>query len=115
MTREALAQLDRFQELSGSPTRSDAVRALVRLAERSAPEMPEVPPTVLAELEQLVEDGLAGDLGAALSTVLTLGLQEFTRVYVERLPALRRAARDTTDRRQSRRRAAHEGRRLLDR
>lgn len=102
-------------ESSGSPTRSDAVRALVRFAERAAPEAPELPPTVRAELEQLVEDGYARDLAAALDTVLTLGLQEYARVHAERLPALRRAARESADRSVSRRRADREGRRLLDR
>ncbi|HYK92954.1 MAG TPA: ribbon-helix-helix protein, CopG family [Thermoplasmata archaeon] len=114
LTFEELEQLDQFRERSGAPTRSDAIRALVRAAERIASETPELPPTVQGELEQLVEDGLARDLPTALGTVVTLGLQEFARVYAERLPALRRAAREGADRRASRRRADREGRRLLD-
>ncbi len=68
-----------------------------------------------AEIEQLVEDGFARDFAAALDTVVTLGLQEYAKVYAERLPGLRRAARETAERSRSRRRADREGRRLLDR
>lgn len=114
LTQEEVERLDQWREQSGTETRSEAVRALVRLSERTAAETPELPPTVQAELEQLVEDGFARDVPAALDTVLTLGLQEFARVYAERLPALRRVARDNADRRTSRRRADREGRRLLD-
>ena len=115
LTSEELDRLDRYRELSGTETRSDAVRTLVRLADRTEAETPELPPTVRAELEQLVEDGFARDLSAALQIALTLGLQEYARVYAERLPALRRAARETVNRRTSRRQADREGRRLLDR
>ncbi|HZY92449.1 MAG TPA: ribbon-helix-helix domain-containing protein [Thermoplasmata archaeon] len=114
LTQEEVERLDQWREQSGTETRSEAVRALVRLSERTAAETPKLPPTVQAELEQLVEDGFARDVPAALDTVLTLGLQEFARVYAERLPALRRVARDNADRRTSRRRADREGRRLLD-
>lgn len=115
LSSDEVAALDRFREQSSLATRSEAVRALVRTAEVPAPETPELPPTVQAQLEQLVEDGFARDVPAALETILTLGLQEFARVYAERLPALRRTAREAADRRTSRRRADREGRRLLDR
>ena len=114
LTQEEVALLDRWKESSGSPTRSDAIRALVRGAERPAPETPELPTTVRSGLEQLVEDGIARDLPAAFDLVLTRGLEEVARVYHERLPALRRAAREASDRSASRHRADREGRRLLD-
>ena len=114
LTSEELERLDRFRARSGSPTRSDAVRALVRDSERTAPEGPELPVALLGKLEELVEDGWVPDLKAAASQILTLGLGEFERLHNERLPKLRQTARDGEARRKERRRMDREGRDLLE-
>ena len=115
LSEDELAALDQWRERLGSPTRSDAVRALVRLAAERTPEGPRLPVTVHTEIEELVEDGYARDSSAALETLLALGLREFARLHTERVPGLRRAARDAAERRANRRRADREGRGLLDR
>lgn len=115
LTSEELATLDQWREASQSATRSDAIRALVRSAGARPLESPELAPTVRAELEQLVEDGYARDFIAAFDLVVEAGLGEVSKTHAERLPRMRGAARGYADRAQVRRRAEHEGRRLLDR
>jgi Arc/MetJ-type ribon-helix-helix transcriptional regulator len=115
LTAEEVEQLDRFQKTEKIPTRSDAVRALVRRAGEEPRAGPEFPVTLRTELIDLVEDGLANSEDDALGVVLTLGLAELTRLHAERLPALRRAARDAADRSANRGRAGRAGRELLDR
>lgn len=115
LSAEELAALDLWKERSGSPTRSDAVRALARLAAHATPDLPELSVSLRTELDEVVADGFARDVASALEVVVTLGLQELTRVHAERVPALRRAARDAADRRKARRTADREGRGLLDR
>jgi hypothetical protein len=115
LTPEEVERLDRFQKLREVGTRSDAVRLLVRLSIDAPRASAEFPASLRAELDDVVEDGWARTLDEAVTLVATLGLQELSRLHGERLPALRRAARETAGRSDRRRRADREGRELLDR
>ncbi|MCI4331081.1 MAG: hypothetical protein L3K19_04460 [Thermoplasmata archaeon] len=115
LTLEELALLDRFRESRELTTRSDAVRALVRAADRLARGVPDLPVGLQSRLEELTEDGYANNLDGALTLVLTYGLDEVGRVHSDRHTALRKSARETAERRQTRRRADREGRELLER
>jgi hypothetical protein len=115
LSSEEEALLEQFRTSNDLPNRSDAVRALVRGAGGAPVASVELPTTVRAELEEIVEDGYARDLDGALAIVLTLGLGELARTHAERMPALRERARSTSERRRDRRRADREGRGLLGR
>lgn len=115
LTLEEVEALERFRAETKSPSRSEAVRALVRTAAKARPSALELPVGLQSALETIVEDGWARTLDEALTLVLTLGLSELSRVHGERLPALRRSARESADRRASRNRAGREGRGLLER
>jgi hypothetical protein len=115
LTAEEVERLDQFRTRSGSPTRSEAVRALVRDSEKAGAGATEIPVALLAKLEEVVEDGWVSDLDGAVSLLLTLGLSEFTRLHADRLPKLRQAARDGSDRRRDRSQLDRKGRGLLDR
>jgi hypothetical protein len=115
LTAEEVEQLDRFRIRSGSSTRSDAVRALVRESEKVGAGASEIPVALLAKLEEVVEDGWVSNLDGAVSLLLTLGLSEFTRLHADQLPKLRRTARDGADRRRDRTQLDRKGRGLLDR
>lgn len=115
LTPEEMDRLDRLQRELESPSRSDAVRALVRAADRlSAPRL-ELPAAIEGQLEEVVDDGWAETRDAALTLVLNLGLSELAKIHGERLPALHRRARDLGDRNDAKRRADREGRGLLGR
>ena len=115
LTSEEESLLDSFQRDHGLSTRSDAVRALVRTASEPRPSSVELPPTLLGELEEIVENGYARDIEGAIALVTSLGLTELSRTHSERLPALREHARSVKERREGRRRADREGRGLLGR
>lgn len=116
LTQAELTELDRFGATEGRKSRSDAVRALVARAARAVgPTGPELPVGLASQLDTIVEDGWARDQNEALTLVLTLGLSELARLHSERLPALRRTARESAERRGGRRRADREGRGLLGR
>ncbi|HTT14925.1 MAG TPA: hypothetical protein VMG81_04000 [Thermoplasmata archaeon] len=115
LTPEEVALLDRFQHDRELPNRSEAVRSLVRTAAEGSTDAVELPATLRAELEEIVEDGYARDLDSALALVVHLGFGELVRTHAERLPTLRNHARSTVDRREARRRADREGRGLLRR
>jgi Arc/MetJ-type ribon-helix-helix transcriptional regulator len=115
LTLEELDQLDRFQETNELATRSEAVRALLRAASGEIASSSGIPVALRAQMESIVHDGWARDADEALTLVLSFGLGELSRLHAERLPALRRAARETTERSQGRRRAGHTGRELLKR
>jgi hypothetical protein len=115
LTAEEVEQLDRFRNRSGSSTRSEAVRALVRDSEKVGAGATEIPVALLSKLEEVVEDGWVLDLDGAVSLLLTLGLSEFTRLHADRIPKLRQAARDGADRRRDRNQLDRKGRGLLDR
>jgi hypothetical protein len=115
LTPEETSLLDRFQAANDLPHRSDAVRALIRGAGGAPAPGVELPATLHAALEEVVEEGYARDLDGAIATVLTLGLGELVRTHAERLPALRDRARSVADRRRERKRADREGRGLLGR
>jgi hypothetical protein len=115
LTPEEVERLDQFQKSREVGTRSDAVRLLVRQSIEAPAKTVEFPVSLRAELEDAVEDGWARTLDEAVTLVATLGLQELSRLHGERLPALRRAARETAGRSDRRRRADREGRELLDR
>jgi hypothetical protein len=115
LTPEELERLDRFGQSQGSSSRSDAVRELVRAADRVALGQPEIPVGLQAHLEEIIEDGWARDMGEALTLVLTMGFEGLSRLHTEKVPALRKAARDGAARRAGRRGAEREGRGLLER
>jgi hypothetical protein len=105
--------LEQFRTTNDLPNRSAAIRSLVRGAGGAPVASVELPTTLRAELEEIVEDGYARDLDGALAAVLNLGLAELARTHTERMTALREHARSTSDRRRDRRRADREGRGLL--
>jgi hypothetical protein len=113
LSSEEESLLEQFRTTNELPNRSEAVRSLVRGAGGAPVASVELPTTLRAELEEVVEDGYARDLDGALATVLTLGLGELARTHTERMPALRDRARSTSERRRDRRRADREGRGLL--
>jgi hypothetical protein len=115
LTDEELRQLDDFQRLRKIETRSDAVRTLVREAVGGAEKPSFLPLSVQRELEEIVEDGWARSEEEALTLLTTLGFQELSRLHADRVPALRGAARATRERHLARRKAAREGRGLLER
>ncbi len=115
LSSEEVEQIDRFQKRLGAASRSEAVRALLRQTEEIRREGPEFPVSLRTELDELVEDGWARTRDEAVTLVVTLGLQELSRLHGERVPALRRAARDAAGRGDRRRRADREGRGLLER
>jgi len=115
LTPEEVERLDQFQKARAADTRSDAVRLLVRQSTETAAPAVEFPVSLRGELDDVVEDGWAHTLDEAVTLVATLGLQELARLHGERLPALRRAARETAGRSDRRRRADRQGRELLDR
>jgi hypothetical protein len=105
--------LEQFRTTNDLPNRSAAIRSLVRGAGGAPVASVELPTTLRAELEEIVEDGYALDLDGALATVLNLGLAELARTHTERMTSLREHARSTSERRRDRRRADREGRGLL--
>jgi hypothetical protein len=115
LTVEEVEQLDRFGQSQNLPTRSDAVRALVRAADGEAKDRVELPVGLQAHLEEVVEDGWARDMDGALTLVLSMGFVELSRLHSEKVPALRKAAREGAQRRAGRRGAEREGRGLLER
>ncbi len=116
LTSEEESLLERFQTHRNLANRSEAIRELVRQgAEESAPSGVELPATLRAELEEMVEDGYARDIESAVALALTLGIRELALTHAEHVPALRDRARSAHERREDRRRAAREGRGLLRR
>ncbi len=115
LTTEEASSLEQFRVANDLPNRSEAVRALVRGAGGAPVSEVELPVTLRAALEEIVEEGYARDLDGAIATVLTLGLGELARTHTERLPALRERARSASERRRDRKRADREGRGLLGR
>jgi Arc/MetJ-type ribon-helix-helix transcriptional regulator len=115
LTIEEEDLLERFRRAREFPNRSDAVRALVRDAALERPNAVELPASLGAELEELVEEGFASDPRAALEIALSLGLRELERTHGDRWDALRLAARERRERKEGRRRADREGRGLLGR
>ncbi len=116
LSREELDALDRFQTAQHLRTRSDAVRALARRGDVPAAEGGlALPVSVRAELEELVEDGWARTVDEAVTLAVSVGVHELARLHGERIPALRRAARELAGRAERRRRADRQGRELLDR
>lgn len=115
LSAEESELLEQFRETHGSASRSDAVRALVRGATATDVGAPELPTGLSGQLEEIVEDGWANNVDEALTLVVTLGLQELSRVHGERKASLGDAARRLAARRAERRRADREGRGLLGR
>ncbi|HLY77168.1 MAG TPA: hypothetical protein VKT21_04730 [Thermoplasmata archaeon] len=115
LTPEEVDRLDQYQKSREVGTRSEAVRLLVRQSVNVPEKSLDFPVSLRAQLEDVVEDGWARTLDEAVTLVATLGIQELSRLHAERLPALRRAARETASRSERRRRADQEGRELLDR
>ena len=102
LTPEELERLDRFQRSQECPTRSDAVRALVRAADRLSEARLELPVALDLEIEELAADGYAGNKDAALAVVLHLGLAELTKTHGERIAGTRRNVRELRDRKAAR-------------
>lgn len=115
LTSEEIDRLDRLRRSLGVSTRSDAVRALLRAADRLAEPRLDLPAAVAAQLDELVDDGWAGSQDAALTLVLHHGFTELARVHTKRTAELHRRAKELGDRSAARRRADREGRGLLER
>ena len=115
LTAKELDRLDQFGSSLGLPNRSEAIRALLRESDRAPSERDEVALGLEEQIATIVEDGWAPNRDAAVTLVLTLGLQELARIHAERLPSLRERARGHAARRRARRQADREGRGLLGR
>jgi len=117
LTQSELERLDAWRTAHGNRSRSEAVRALLVSAPDSTTEPGafDVPISLRGKLEEIVEDGWASSVDGALTLVLTMGLGELTKLHTDRLPALRKHARDQSDRTHARRRGDREGRGLLER
>lgn len=115
LTQEELARLDGFGASQGSRSRSESVRALLRASEQPPAPRSGLPIGLEGQLETVVEDGWVRNFEEALSLVVTLGLQELSRIHAERLPGLRERAQEGASRRRSRRAADRTGQGLLDR
>ncbi len=116
LTQSELEHLDAWRTAHGNPSRSEAVRALLSAPETvPGPSALDVPISLRAKLEEIVEDGWASSVDGALTLVLTMGLGELTKLHTDRLPALRKHARDQSERTRARRRGDREGRGLLER
>jgi hypothetical protein len=115
LAQEETSLLDQFRTANALPDRSAAIRALLQRAGGAPVRQVELPATLQAELEEVVEEGYARDLDSAIATVLTLGLGELARTHTERMPTLRDRARSLSERGRDRRRADREGRGLLRR
>jgi hypothetical protein len=115
LTEEELRQLDAFQRARGIATRSDAVRILVRESQERAVPPLRIPTSMQHHIRELVEDGWANSEEDALNLLATMGAEAVSRLHTERMRALRGAARELRDRRQSRRGAENEGREFLER
>ena len=115
LTQEESERLDVWRAEHGNLSRSDAVRALLAPGRPSGPGTVELPVSLRAKLEEIVEDGWAASEDGALTLVLTLGLSELSKLHGERLPSLRQAARDHATRSRHRRQAGREGGDLLER
>jgi Ribbon-helix-helix protein, copG family len=116
LTQSELERLDAWRTAHGNPSRSEAVRALLRGPEPATePSAFDVPISLRAKLEEIVEDGWASSVDGALTLVLTMGLGELSKLHTDRLPALRKHARDQSERTRARRRGDREGRGLLER
>lgn len=116
LTPAELEHLDSWRAAHGNASRSESVRALLRAPDQVAgPGAAEVPVSLRHKLEEIVEDGWAASEDGALTLVLTLGLAELTKLHTDRLPELRRHARDQSTRSRARRRVDREGRELLER
>jgi hypothetical protein len=116
LTQSELERLDAWRVAQGNPSRSEAVRALLSAPDAAqAPSALDLPISLRGKLEEIVEDGWATSVDGALTLVLTLGLGELTKLHTDRLPELRKHARDQSDRTRARRRGDREGRGLLER
>ncbi len=116
LTTPELEHLDQWRASHGNPSRSEAVRALLRGSEPAkATEGPRVPVSLRAKLEEIVDDGWAASEDGALTLALTMGLRELHKLHAEELPALHSKAREHAERTRERRRAGSEGRGFLKR
>jgi hypothetical protein len=117
LTSNELDRLDGWRAAHGNLSRSEAVRALLGAPDsaKGAAGATEIPISLRAKLEEIVEDGWAASADGALTLVLTLGLSELERLHAGRLPALRQHAKEQSARSHQRRRADREGRGLLER
>jgi Arc/MetJ-type ribon-helix-helix transcriptional regulator len=116
LTPEELGHLDTWRASHGNASRSEAVRALLRAPDQVATSRaPELPISLRHKLEEIVEDGWAASEDGALTLVLTLGLTELSKLHLDRLPELRKHARDQSSKSHARRRVDREGRGLLER
>jgi Arc/MetJ-type ribon-helix-helix transcriptional regulator len=114
LTEEEEALLESFRKVREFSNRSEAVRALVRESVEHRELAFELPATLRAEVESLVEDGVVRSRESAIDVLVTLGLGELERTH-DRVNQLRAHARSEATRRETRRRADREGRGLLGR
>ncbi len=114
LTEEEETLLEDFRKAREFSNRSEAVRVLVRESVERRERAFDLPVTLRAEVESLVEDGIVRSLESGIDLLVTLGLAELGRTH-DRVTQLRAHARSEATRRESRRRADREGRGLLGR
>jgi hypothetical protein len=94
--------LDRLAILWGLSNRSEVLRELIRRGrEFPSPgqETLELPPTLLTNLEEMVEDGWANSLNDALARTVDRGLSVLSQEYAARGEQSRQVARAAHERR----------------
>lgn len=114
LTEEEETLLDNFRRARQFSNRSEAVRVLVRESAEQREFAFDLPATLQAEVEALVEDGVFKSRESAIDALVTLGIGELGRTH-ERVSQIRAHARNEAARRETRRRADREGRGLLGR
>lgn len=114
LSEEEEARLEAFRQARELANRSEAVRALVRESAEPRSGSFELPVTLRGKIEALVEDGHVATTESAVQTMLLLGLRELERIY-EGTSKMHEDSLHDQERREVRRGAEREGRRLLGR
>jgi hypothetical protein len=116
LSEEEVRLLERLTTTWGLGTRSEVLRELIKRAGELPPpgrETLELPPMLLASLEEMVEDGWAETLTDALARTVDRGLSVLATEYEERGQRTRDAASALHARRVVRKSAARKGLELL--
>jgi hypothetical protein len=112
LSEDELLLLERLVISWGLSTRSEVLRELIRRGgELPSPgkESLELPPTILANLEEMVEDGWADSLHDALVRTVDRGLSVLSEEYSTRGAQSREAAHAVHARRAARKAAERRG------
>ena len=116
LSEEEVHLLERLVTTWGLGTRSEVLRELIQRAGELPPpgrEALDLPPMLLAGLEEMVEDGWAETMADALARTVDRGLTVLAEEYAERGPRSRDAAGALHSRRVARRTSARKGMELL--